>query len=260
MTKRIYISYLAISGAFTLALLLKLCAFILDSLHVILDFIAMLGGGVFCSTLVSWFIEVQNSKKEDRKQEEQRNYILSSARNTFLRLYERELFLLSSYTMYASNISADFVRKPLTVKDISSKLTWLLAKIESDMDRESGSDGIIISTDTIRQHKLQNTYLVSQNEPYYKSLNQHLSDLSTQYTSYYISGIFSEAQINSLKSLSFDIHDILAFSQDSDIGDGSILEFKKMLFENTDEILPVLGIPGDTQVNARYRNVFNELV
>lgn len=256
MTKRKYISYLAISGAFTFALLLKLWAFIPDRLYVILDFIAMLGGGVFCSTLVSWFIEVQNGKKEDQKQDEQRNYILSSARNTFLRLYERELFMLSSYITHAANNSADFIHEPMNIKDISSKLTWILSRIESDMDRESGSDEIIITADTIRQHKLQNIYLVSQNEPYYKSLNQHLSELSTQYTSYYISGIFSEAQIDSLKSLSFDIHDILVFSQDGDIGDGSILEFKKMLFENTAEILPVLGIPEDTQVDVRYRNIF----
>jgi hypothetical protein len=73
-----------------------------------------------------------------------------------------------------------------------------------------------------------------------------------------ISGIFTEPQIDALKLLAMEIHDILTFAPEEDIDDGTILEFKKILFEKTSEILPILNIGAEEKVRVHYRDALKE--
>ena len=197
MTKKRYVVYLVVSGIFTLALLVKLCPLFPSNLYVVLDLIAMLGGGVFCSTLVSWFVEAQNKKREIQSQEKQREYILASVKSSFLRLYERELHEFSGYyNKYIAKNSANWVREELQITAIAQKLTWLINKFEEEKNNESSSEVITISLDYLKHRDDQNRALVSRNQLYYKSLHKHLLELSSHYSTYLISGIFSEQQID----------------------------------------------------------------
>lgn len=96
MKREKYIRIIVISLIMTLTLLLKMCECITVPWTILCDFIAMIGGGILCSTIVSWIIDEQNKNKEKRAREEQRKYIFSSVKNSFIRLFERELFQLSN--------------------------------------------------------------------------------------------------------------------------------------------------------------------
>ena len=97
MSKHKYVLWLSISGVSTFLLLLKVCSCIPDTLNIVWDLCAIFGGGVFCSTLVSWFVEAQNAKRNKEEQAHQREYILAATRNSFIRVYERELVEISNY-------------------------------------------------------------------------------------------------------------------------------------------------------------------
>ena len=80
---RNHIFLIIVSLFITSVMFLKVCECITPFGTVLCDFIAMIGGGILCSIIVSWIIEVRNKGKEKRDKEEQRKYILTSARNRF---------------------------------------------------------------------------------------------------------------------------------------------------------------------------------
>ena len=242
---------------FVSTLLLKLCPWIPDTLHIAWDLCAIFGGGIFCSTLVSWFVEAQNAKRNKEEQARQREYILAATRNSFIRMYERELVEISNYHIkYISCKKQPWSIEHLEPCTIANKLIRMLAEIETAEMKVSSEH--VITTDTIRRSKQRYLFLVKQNQLYYQMLHQNLLELATHFTTHLISGIFTEQQIESLKVLTMEIHDILAFAPEDGIGDGTILEFKKMLFEKTSEILPILNITAEEKVRVHYRDVFKE--
>ena len=257
MKKRNYILLLVFSGIPTFLLLLKMCPCIPETWNIIWDLCAIFGGGVFCSTLVSMFVEGQNAKRDQREQEHQREYILAAARNSFLRIYERELVEISNYHIkYISSKEIPWSIEHLTPGEMSNKLIKMLDEIENAEAKLLGEH--VITVETIRRSEQKYLFLVKKNHLYYQALHQNLLELSTHYTTYLISGIFTEPQIDALKMLAMEIHDILTFAPEDDIGDGTILEFRKMLFERTSEILPILNICAEEKVRVHYRDVFTE--
>ena len=74
MIWRKYLPWLSIGAVLTLSLPIKLCACVSDGFKIAVDIAAMLGGGIFCSALVSCFVERQNEKY---KREVQKKQLLS---------------------------------------------------------------------------------------------------------------------------------------------------------------------------------------
>ena len=257
MTKKQYAGCLAISGLTTLLLLLKLCPWIPDTLHIAWDLCAIFGGGVFCSTIVSWFVETQNAKQSKKEQARHREYILAATKSSFLRLYERELVEISNYHVkHISSKEQPWSIEYLEPSTIANKLIRMLDEIETAEMKVLSEH--IITVDTIRRSEQRYLFLIKRNQLYYQILHQNLLELATHFTTHLILGIFTEQQIEALKVLTMEIHDILAFAPEDDIGDGTILAFKKMLFEKTSEILPILNITAGEKVRVHYRDVFKE--
>jgi len=226
MTKKKYIVYLIVSGILTLLLLLKLCPCFPSTLHVVLDLIAMLGGGVYCSTLVSWFVEAHNTKRDEEKQKMQREYILAATKSRLLRLYERELSGFTTYfDKHIKHNDAKWIREDLQITDIAEKLIWLINQIEADEKKEL--EAHLITLESMQRNTQKHLFLVEQNQMQYKSLLQNLEELGTQFTTYLLSDIFNEQQIDTLKDLALDVHDIITFAPEEGIGDGTILVSKK---------------------------------
>lgn len=256
MTRKKYIVYLILSGLPTLILLLKLCPCVHNNLYVVLDLAAMLGGGVFCSTLVSWFVEAQNAKRDQEIQRKQREYILATVKSRFVRLYERELLeLCTCYSKYQTTGNQVWINENAPISSFSSKLIRLLDEFVDSERRYHESHHFTI--EIIRQREKMFTHLFSNNLIYYKTLYQNMLELSTQFTTFLIAGVFTEEQIECLKELTFDLQDIINFSSTDDIDAETCLTFKKVLFEKTEQNLSALGIPVDTCIHAHYRNVFS---
>ena len=255
MTKRKYIVCLAISGLITLLLLLKLCPCFPDKQYVWLDLMAILGGGVFCSTIVSWIVEAQNANRDKEKQIQQRKYILAATKIRLQRLYERELSSFSVYfDKYIKSSNANWLREDLPITKIAEMLIEVIGQIEVNEKEEL--EAHLITLETIHRNTQKHLFLVEQNQMQYRSLLQNLEKLETHFTTYLLSGILNERQIDALKTFALDVHDIIAFAPDEGIGDGTIIEFNKMLFKKTAEVITVLDIPVESLISAHYKDIF----
>lgn len=214
-------------------------------------------GGILCSTIVSWIIDEQNKQKEKRDREEQRKYIFSSAKNIFIRLFERELYEISNYyAKHRIKHSVGWIKEEINLQEMSEKLVWLLNEIEIAEEDEQKEDILVITVESMRRDEDKKNKLVKNNEFYYRSLHQALSELSTFYSTYMIAGILNEEQIELLKELTWDIHDILLYEPDIGVDDGTILMFKKNLFEKMCQYLSVFGIGENDKVHVHYKGVF----
>ena len=255
MANRKYITCLVLSGLATLLLLLKLSSWFPANQYVWLDLAAIFGGGVFCSTIVSWMVEAQNEKRNKASQQKQREYILATVRSRYKHLYERELIeLCTCYSKYQAAEEYPWINEDVAISSFSPKIIWLIDKFV-DSERKY-YDSHYLTIEIIRQREKMFSHLFSRNLIYYKSLHQNLLELSTQFTTYLIAGVFTEEQIDTLKELTFDLQDIINFSSTDNIDSETCLTFKRILFEKTEKYLSALSIPFDTTAHAHYRNVF----
>jgi hypothetical protein len=77
--------------------------------------------------------------------------------------------------------------------------------------------------------------------------------LSANFALFLSSGIFTEKDIDNLKSLTSDVEDVIMFSSDLELDDGTVLVIKKVLFEKTVEIMAALNIPAGTNFSCQYK-------
>ena len=255
MKTKNYIFLIIVSLVMTSVMFLKLCEGVTPFGMVLCDFIAMIGGGILCSTIVSCIIEVRTKRKEKLDKEEQRKYILASVRNRFIRLFEREMFGISLY--YDKHISENLHKwetETFSVRQIGAKLVWLLNEIQAEEEKERQSD-VIITID-LKKIEEQRKFLISSSEIYYESLLQSLLEMDASYNMYLISGLLNEHQIEVLRDLARDIQDVLLCTPEECIDDGTVLEFKKILFEKASQYCAVFDILDDEKVRVQYKNVF----
>ena len=246
------ISFLATATVFA-----KACDCTTDFWRIVFDFLAMIGSGVFCSTIVSCFIEAQNKSKEKRDRTEQRRFVFSAARNSFIRLFTREITNISMY--YSKHITkedTEWLKEEIRLQDIGEKILLLLNGIIEDEEKKRTCSSNIITVESMKQEEELKSHLVTNNKVYYKSLHQSLSELSTFLNTYFIAGLVTEQQVDLLKELTWTIDDILLCDPAIGVDDGSVLEFKRILFEKTCEYLSVLDVPDDYLTHVHYKNVF----
>ena len=253
MTRWKYLCWVIIGAALTLVLLFKHCSFVPSSWHIALDISAMFGSGIFCSTLVSWFIDAQNKKRDNESQKRQREYILATVKNGFKRLYAQEFSQFSNYhTKYISSGKSSWIKADLPINEIGKKLVWLIGEIERD-ETYKDKEFIIITAESIKRSEDSHSNLIQRNRLYYEVLHQNLLELSAHFTTYLLSGILTEGQIEGLKELTSDLYNVLIFSPDDSENDDTILAFKKLFFEKTDELITLLEIPKETRILVHYK-------
>ena len=219
------------------------------------DFVVMIGSGIFCSTVVSWIIDLQNKKKQEHEREEQRKYILASVRNSYIRVFERELKEVASYySKYILEQKTDWIKGDLSILEIKEKVLCLLeniAKAEVE-ERESHT----ITVETINRNDIKRKMLSINNHFYYTQLHKNVEELSAYYDWFLISNILTEEKIELLKEIAWDVEDILRFEPEIGLDDGSIIEFKKMFFEKTSEFMVALDISENDKIHVHYNNIF----
>lgn len=214
------------------------------------SFLSVMGSGVFCSAFVTLCNEKQNKTNEKKKKDEQREYLISSVKQSFMRLCEREFMEFSRF--YAECIlkkDNKIVKEPFTVKDIGRKMCVFIEKIEDfEAEVSKKENVVVISMETLEFERIKKKHLIANNLIYYNSLLQQLSGLLSATPTYLVSEIFTSKDVDDLKSLTSDIQDIISFSSDLQLEDGSVLAFKKILFEHVEDILALLMIPEDSTV------------
>lgn len=212
----------------------------------------MLGSGIFCSTLVSWIIETQNKKREKVIQKEQREYVLSTVKNSFCMVYKREL---ESFSDYCNNRiipnKCRLKNTKHTLIEIKERLIHLIDKNGFVRTAEENGRTVTINESTLRDSEMHYC-LIKRNLIYYKLLHQHLLELATHFTFYLLSNVLTEKEIDAINEFTSDIHNVILLHPDDYENAENILNFKKIVFQKTDTILPLLSISEEMQIDVRY--------
>lgn len=254
MRKGVYRWMFGIGGLLSALILCDLLG-IPGWLSTVFSFLAMLGGGVFCSALVSYLIEKQNEIREKKQKDAQRQYLLDAVKHGFMRLCEREMAELSCfYSNHVLGQKEKYRREIFPLETVGQNVCDLLSKIEQEEDRtRKENKEIIISLQSLEFEKAKKHHIISANKPYYDSLLKSLTSLSADFALFLSSGIFTEKDIDNMKALTSDVEDVIMFSSDIELDDGTILVIKKVLFEKTIEIMAALNIPTGTTFSCQYK-------
>ena len=252
-----YILILALSFAATASVFIKACDCVAPFWRIFCDFIAMIGSGVFCSTIVSWFFEMQSKAKEKRDREEQKKFVFASVKNSFSRLLERELVEASEYyAKYFSEKDVPYCKEKNTLSQIGEKLVWLFEQFETAENVEQSAEILTITVESMKQDEEKQKRLVTNNAIYYKLMFRALSELSSYYNTCFIAGLITEEQVEVLKDLAWDVDIISICEPEIGVDDGSVLVFKRMLFEKTKDYISALNISTSECTEIRCKNIF----
>ena len=215
------------------------------------DFFAMLGGGIFCSAIVSWLIDMQNKRIEASRRKQQRAFILAAVKDGFIRLLERELLEISSYhSKYLSSGKRTFVAKKSTITKVCVHIVDMLNDIGNDEEQQKRV--IVITPELMVQDNDKIKHILKNNLPYYENLHQHLLKVSTSYDLFLIDGIFNEQQIGLFNDLLSEVLDVLSYKSADGTEDGAIIVIKRMFFEKISQWFEVFDISGSDLIRAHY--------
>lgn len=215
----------------------------------------MLGGGVFCSAFVSYLIEKQNEARENKRKGAQREYLLNAVKHNFMRLCEREQAELSCYySKYVLGRTTQYRRELIPIGTIGRNVYDLLNAIAKDEEeRRKEEKEIIITAESMEFDRIKRHHIAAATSPYYEFLLKSLTGLSADFALFLSAEIFTEKNIEDFKAFISDIENVIMFSSDMDLDDGTVLEIKKVLFEKMDDLLVALNIPKDTQFSCQYK-------
>ena len=227
----------------TFMLFVKLlpCVVVSELIKIFIDVFAMLGSGVFCSAIVALIIEKQTKETQDR----QRKFILASAKDRFITLYSRELAVLSvCNSKYFLKQPLNWKERNLTLKEISDKLLLLMEQFKHspklmDIDKAYTLEDINIE-------KQKDICILEKNRILYEGLYENLLDILEEANYYLISGVLDEDIIEKISNLKWNFQDILNCSTKEYSDEELVIDFKKILFEKTPEILSIFEI-GDKE-------------
>ncbi len=260
MTKNKYPLLLLSGGIATLTLLFRIISNIPSWANITIDILTMLGSGVFCSALVSIFIERQNKAFEESRKAEQRAYIFLSAKDRLKRIYSRELYQLSLfYAKYVLKKETKLVQVELTIKELSEKLIYVIDKIIALKESESRiANMLTIDADYINRVEHEYDFLVKRNQDFYVTAHQSFAEILNNFNIYYASGIISENDKNDLAIIDGEIEDIITFSTQAELDDCTLLEFKENFFQNMKMSLLYLGVSEEEIIKCNYIDVFDD--
>jgi len=252
MKKSSYVWMFLIGGFCSLLMLVNMSK-IPEWLTYVFSFASVIGSGIFCSALVTYLVEKQNKKREERQKEIQQKYALDSVQRKFIRLCEREYRELSCYySKYILKTKDALIREDFSIETVTQKVHYLLTEIEKYEEVQNNNEEIVITMESLELDDIRWHYLVTSNLDIYKSLIELLMRLLDDAAVYISLSIFDNEHIESLRDLVYEIQDIVNFSSDKLLDDGSIIVFKKLFFEHANETLANLKISSDNIVSCQH--------
>ena len=105
-----------------------------QNVDVIINIVAMVGSGVFCSAIVALFTELRNERILELEHSRQRGYILSSLKNSLKFFFVWELKQVSSYAILSKSGNKKTNKYDLSVLDSINKIINYLEQISSSIE------------------------------------------------------------------------------------------------------------------------------
>ena len=253
--KKKYLIMTIIGIVLTALLFLKLINDMPKMVTLVIEVLSMLGGGIFCSAIVSWIIDIQNQEEIKRIREEQRAFILKGLQRRIINLYTYELRELSVYyANYISNEKGKLIKKELMMKEISEEIILRINKIIEFEENLINNDAITCIDSMYTEREERKHRLVKNVLLYYNDLYEELKRLENVADNYFVNNILSPDQMEKLKKIIYVVHENILFSTESNLSDDTFWAIKSAFYENTDEIVSLLQI-GDRKEELRYRGV-----
>lgn len=198
-----------------------------DVWYVILTVFVTIGGGFFCSAVISLIIDCNNRKEMKNKIAVQRKAILSLIQLEIDFIVPHELKYLSEYNSLLSK------NRKTTQKDLSldETITEIICTIEEIMSKGSdneqcnqvNNENLLAYVDKRRALAFNNIL------PNYKQLFKYVSTYLIDSSLFIVSELFNEEQIKNFKLICIYIGEIINYSKDGTID--VVLEYKKIFYE-----------------------------
>lgn len=205
--------------------LIKLACWI----RVLINIASMIGSGVLCSTIVSWFVEKSNKKQNIETAKEQRKFILSTLCRQLKSILSWEIRALSQYSHIRFNGKRKVVLVESAIDDGVKTLKELVMELnQSDDSIEQNSWKIDI--EYMKRRELKSKYLYQELMPYYRAIHKTLISIIENSHVYLLSKILNQKDIETLKNFEHIIESIIWSAETND--NSIILAYKEDLAEN----------------------------
>ena len=223
-----------------------------QNVDVIINIVAMVGSGIFCSAIVALFTELRNERILELEHSRQREYILSSLKNSLKFFFVWELKQVSSYAVLSKSGNKKTNKYDLSVLDSINKIVNYLEQISSSIETICQYSSVIDS-EYLKRIKARNNLVYESILPYYKNLQSIISYLIIDSNNYLISGVLDEKKINTLKDMQQELNTIIEYSNED--GLELLLEFKLLFFKNLPKYLDTIEINKSEKLNCYIREI-----
>lgn len=222
----------------------------------IINIIAMIGSGLFCSALVSYRIEYLENKRTKMIKGEQRDYILSSIKMSLFNILSLEYNNLSRY------LALHDTKNKYKKDQEEIEITAAMDKLCDWLDQISGSLSSwyklppIIDLNDVNKINESNRLAFQAILPHYEKLYKDLLKIHENSYIYLIEEIFNEEQLDKIHSVLIDVDAIITYSNEICI-DG-LFEFKKTFITNLSNLLDIFHIERSKKIKCCYQAIDNQ--
>ncbi len=219
-----------------------------ETWQVIINIIAMLGGGVFCSAIVSWIIEENNKKIQREEKLNQRKFVLRSFVGRLKTYLHWEIHQLSQYCMIEIDDSLKYKRcLECSIEEVISMLQEHIAKTKITIERIHQSTNI--SPEYLSKKQQVEGLLYKDIVFLLKKLEEEIAFVLTNDNLYYINDLLDNNAVKTMSEMHIKITDIINLSEGECLD--LVLELKKDFFDKLDDFLTSLGVNLNEKMNVR---------
>lgn len=204
-------------------------------LATILNILAMLGSGIFCSAIVSLVFEINNSRRDEKERKIKRTYILNDIYNSTNAIILREIMYSSRFCLEFNN-DRKINKTPISVKNaIDKTLTFFNETIDIYCSNK-------LTSETIKEkNEVHLGRVCKLGSSEYKKLLEEIKEIVSKSHIFLMDGTLSTAQIDCLNKMVAYIESLVNAEDNYNYYD-MVLYCKIRVFRFLNEFLNVLEI------------------
>lgn len=219
-----------------------------DVCKVILNIVAMIGSGIFCSAIVSLIIEEKNKRIAREEKIKQREFILKEIRMSLKTYLFWEVDQLSQY--YLLKIDNSLKNR----KRIEFSIAEVISKLQEYLSTTMTPEELFYNTTNVTNPE-QLSFIEKRNKYLYKDILLLLKKIEDQIslvlsneTFFYINNFLDNNTLNLLRDFSIIINDIITFSEAEHFE--LVIPLKKDLLDKVNDLLTCLGVDLEEKMNV----------
>ena len=208
-------------------------------LGVIINIVSIIGSGVLCSAIVSWFVEKSNKKQNIETAKEQRKFILGTLCAQVKSILSWEIRALSQYSHIRVSGERKIILIESTIEEGIEVLKSILKELNQDID-SMYQFSKNIDSEYLERRRLKSAYLCEELMPYYKAIHKTLLSVIENSSMYLLGEILNQKDIEILNDFEHIVECIIWRCESDD--NSIILAYKKRFAENLLKYFECIGV------------------